>query len=297
MVVHYRKKIKNSYVLIIVALLLIYYSVICIWPLVFNIIMSMYKTDLMTSWKFVGAKNYLNFFKDPINIKASINNIIYMAILVSIGIGTSLIIAALIHRVSSRIVQRIYIAMFFAPVITSLVAVSLIWRLLYFPNIGIFAKVISAVLHVKPPTFLADPQTALISIIIMDIWKDTGLRTVIFHTAMDEIPQSIYDSANIDGASEVSFFFRITIPMISPHIVFLAAIYSINSLTYVFRPVFIMSGYPPGGPAHSTQVLVVRMYQVAFRNLEFGKAAVIAMVIFILLFGLVLLEIKSFQRR
>ena len=257
--------------------------------------MSLSKTDLMTGWTFVWFKNYLSIFKDPIFLKAFLHNIYYLVVMVSVGIGSSLIIATLIHR-TSGFAKRAYIAMFFVPVVTSLVAVSLIWKLLYYPNVGIFAKIISNVLNLSPPLFLADPKTALISIIFMDIWKDTGLRTVILHAGMEEIPESIYDASRIDGASAISHFFKITIPLLRPQIIFLSAVYSINAMR-VFTQIYMMTGNPPGGPAHSTQVLVIRMYQEAFYATKFGKGAAIAMIVFILLFGLVILEVKSFQQK
>ena len=257
--------------------------------------MSLSKTDLMTGWTFVWFKNYLSIFKDPIFLKALLHNMYYLVVMVSVGIGSSLIIATLIHR-TSGFAKRAYIAMFFVPVVTSLVAVSLVWKLLYYPNVGIFAKIISNVLHLSPPLFLADPKTALISIIFMDIWKDTGLRTVILHAGMEEIPESIYDASRIDGASAISHFFKITIPLLRPQIIFLAAVYSINAMR-VFTQIYMMTGNPPGGPAHSTQVLVIRMYQEAFYATKFGKGAAIAMIVFILLFGLVILEVKSFQQK
>jgi multiple sugar transport system permease protein len=257
--------------------------------------MSLSKTDLMTGWKFVGFKNYISIFKDPIFLKALTNNIVYLLVMVPVGIFTSLIIAALLYRVKG-VAKKIYIGMIFAPVVTSIVAVSLIWKLLYFPNVGMFAQIISKGFHLTPPLFLDDPKTALFWIIVMDIWRDTGLRTVILHAGMEEIPMSIYEASQIDGIQPVTQFFKITIPLLRPQIIFLVAVYSINAIR-VFSQVYMMTGNPPGGPAHSTQVLVLRMYQEAFYNTKFGTGAAIAMIVFILLFGLVLLEIKSFQQK
>ncbi|MBC7333526.1 MAG: sugar ABC transporter permease [Actinobacteria bacterium] len=290
-----RRSQVSSFIIVVSIIILTYYVFISVWPLVFNIYMSLSKTDLMTGWKIIWFRNYISIFKDSIFLKALKNNIIYLLVMVPLGIFTSLIIAALLYKVKG-FTKKIYIGMIFSPVVTSMVAISLIWKLLYFPNGGIFAQIISKVFHITPPLFLDDPKTALICIIIMDIWRDTGLRTVILHAGMEEIPQSIYEASQIDGISPVTQFFRITIPLLRPQITFLAAIYSINAIR-VFSQVYMMTGNPPGGPAHSTQVLVLRMYQEAFYSTRFGTGAAIAMVIFILLFGLVLLEIKSFQQK
>jgi len=263
--------------------------------MLFNFYMSFIKTDLMSTWKFVGLKNYLIVFKDPIFLKALVNNLIYILVLVTVGIGSSLIISVMIYR-TSGILKKIYIFMFFAPVVTSMVAASLIWKLLYYPNVGIFAKIIYAIFHINPPLFLADPKIALLSIIFMDIWKDTGLRVVVLHAGMEDIPEHIYDASKVDGASAFTTFFKITLPLLRPQIIFLVAIYSINALR-VFTQVYMMTGNPPGGPGNSTQVLVLKMYQEAFYATKFGNGAVIAMIVFILLLGLVILELKSFSQK
>lgn len=290
-----KRSTVSSFILVVSIFILSYYIFISVWPILFNVYMSLSKTDLMTGWTFVGFKNYISLFKDPVFLKALVNNFIYLVVMVSVGIGTSLISAALIHR-TSGFAKKAYLALFFLPVVTSLVAVSLIWKLLYYPNVGVFASIISTVFQLNPPLFLASPKTALISIIFMDIWKDTGLRTVILHAGMEEIPESIYDASKIDGASNLIHFFKITIPLLRPQIIFLAAVYSINALR-VFTPIYMMTGNPPGGPAHSTQVLVMRMYQEAFYSTHFGKGAAIAMIVFVLLFALVILELKSFQQK
>jgi len=284
----------NSYILIVSLFVLAYYLIITIGPLIYNVIMSMSKTDLMSEWKFVGFKNYELNFKNEIFLKALTHNFIYILILVPVGISTSLVIAFLIYN-TSGIAKKIYLFMFFAPVVTSLIAVAVIWKLLYYPNVGLFAKIIQGFFHVDSPLFLQDPKIALLCIIIMDIWKDTGLRVVVLHAGMEEIPQSIFDSARIDGASNIKTFFKIIIPSLRHQIIFLAAIYSINALR-VFGQVYMMTGNPAGGPVHSTQVLVVRMYQEAFLYTKFGRGAAISMVVFAMLIGLVLIEIKSFDK-
>lgn len=289
-----RKSKINNYILIVSLLIFAYYIIMTIGPIIFNFYMSLTKTDIMSEWTFVGFRNYLANFKDPIFQKALWHNFIYILVLVPVGIGSSLIIAFLIYN-TYGVAKKAYLFMFFTPVVSSLIAVSVIWKLLYYPNVGLFAKIIQGLFHVKAPLFLEDPNIALLCIIVMDIWWHTGLRVVVLHAGMEEIPDSVFDSAKIDGASFFSTFFRIVVPMVRYQIIFLAAIYSINALR-VFPQVYMMTGNPAGGPAHSTQVLVVRMYQEAFLYTKFGKGASISMIIFILLFGLVLLEIKSFSK-
>jgi multiple sugar transport system permease protein len=130
----------------------------------------------------------------------------------------------------------------------------------------------------------------------MDIWKDSGLRTVVFLAGIDEIPDSLYEAAKIEGASEWKQFLSITVPLLRPQIIFLTAIYSINAIR-VYVPIYMMTGNPPGGPANSTKVLALQMYQEAFYGMRFGYGATISMIIFALLVGLVLLEIRAFEQK
>jgi ABC-type sugar transport system permease subunit len=285
----------NKYKLTLSSIIIVYYAAITAWPILYNIYLSFTKSNLLEGSKFVGFKNYVFLINDPVFWVSLWHNIFYILIMVPAGIFISLIVAALIYK-TYGVVKKIYTALFFAPVVTSMVAVSLLWSLLYFPKIGFFSVVLTKLFNLPPQLFLADPKIALLCIIIMDIWKDTGLRAVILLAGMGEIPDSLYEASKIDGASQLSQFFKITIPLLRPQILFLAAIYSINALR-VFAPIYMMTGNPPGGPANSTKTLAIQMYQEAFRSLRFGYGAVISLVIFILLFGIVLVEIRSFQQQ
>lgn len=292
-----RKLNLNPYVLIVVAVILVYYILVCVWPFVFNVYLTFRKTDLLTEDKFVGFNNYRFLFRDPIFWRSLRNNIYYLATMVSIGILTSLFFAWLISQTVGTI-RKIYTAMYFIPVVTSMVAVSLVWQLLYFPKIGLFALLFSRIFGLDPNTltFLHNPATALFCIIAMDIWKDSGLRIAVFLAGIDEIPDSLYEAARIEGASAWKQFLSITIPLLRPQIIFLAAIYSINAVR-VYVPIYMMTGNPPGGPANSTKVLAIQMYQEAFYGMRFGYGATVAMIIFILLMGLVVLEIRAFEQK
>lgn len=291
------KKTINLFVVVVALSVLIYYTLIGVWPFLFNIYLTFRKTDMITENKFIGFRNYVFMVGDPIFWKSLGHNFYYLGVMVSLGIITSLVIAALIYR-TTGIMRKAYTAMFFAPVVTSMVAIALVWTLLYYPKIGVFARALSTLFGINPNrlTFLQNTSTALLCIIIMDVWRDTGIRTVIFLAGMDEIPDSLYESARIDGASQLRQFFRITIPLLTPQLIFIAAIYSINAIR-VYVQIYMMTGSPPGGPANSTMVLTLHMYLSAFYGLRFGYGATISLVMFVILFGLVLLEIKAFQQK
>jgi ABC-type sugar transport system permease subunit len=292
-----KKKPLNTFILVVAFTVLVYYTLVGVWPFLFNIYLSFRKTDLITVNKFIGLKNYKFMIHDPIFWKSLWHNFYYLGVMVSLGIVTSLFFAALIYR-TTGVMRKVYTAMFFTPVVTSMVAVSLVWTLLYFPKVGLFAQVISGLFGIDRNrlTFLDSTTTALLCIMIMDVWRDTGIRTVIFLAGMDEIPDSLFESSRIDGASQLKQFFRITLPLLSPQLIFIAAIYSINALR-VYIQIYMMTGSPPGGPANSTMVLTLHMYLSAFYGNRFGYGSTLSMVMFVILFGLVLLEIRAFQQR
>ena len=292
-----RMRPLNPFVLVVALSVLIYYTLVGAWPFIYNIWLTFRKTDMITEDKFIGLRNYKYLIGDPVFWKSLWHNFYYLGVMVSVGIITSLVIAALIYRTRGAM-RKVYTAMFFAPVVTSMVAIALVWTLLYFPKIGVFARVLSGLFGISTErlTFLQSTTTALLCIMIMDIWRDTGIRTVIFLAGMDEIPDSLYESARIEGASNLRQFFRITIPLLTPQLIFIAAIYSINAIR-VYIPVYMMTGSPPGGPANSTMVLTLFMYLSAFYGMRFGYGSATAMVMFVILFGLVLLEIKAFQQK
>ena len=292
-----QRKPLSSFILVVALVILAYYTLVGIWPFAYNIWLTFRKTDLLTENKWIGVSNYAYMFTDPIFWKSLWHNIYYLIVTVAVGTVTSLIFAALIYR-TKGVARKIYTAMFFAPVVTSMVAVSLVWTLLYFPKIGLFAQVISGLFGVSRDklVFLQGTKTALLCIMVMDIWRDTGIRTVIFLAGMDEIPDSLYETARIDGASQLGQFFRITIPLLTPQLAFIAAVYSINAIR-VYIPIYMMTGSPPGGPANSTMVLTLHMYLSAFYGQRFGYGAAISMIMFVILFGLVLAEIRAFQQR
>ncbi|MHC4322579.1 MAG: carbohydrate ABC transporter permease, partial [Planctomycetota bacterium] len=245
------QKRTNSYIISLGYLLLIYFTLIGLGPILFNVLFSFVKTDLMTKFKFAGLSNYRYLINDTIFWKSLWHNIFYLIVLVPTGLVTSLVLAALIYQ-TTGVAKKIYTAMYFTPVVTSIVAVSLVWKLLYFPKVGVFAVLISKIFGISPPLLIDDPKIALLCIILMDVWWHTGLRTVVLLAGMEEIPEELYDAARIDGASPISQFFRITIPLVRPQILFLIAIYSINALSRTFRQIYMISGSPPGGPSHST---------------------------------------------
>jgi len=288
------KKIFNSkYVIIVSTLIIVYFGIVAVYPLIFNIVTSFKKTNFLTEDKFVGLYNYKTMINDDVFWIALRNNFIYLASIIIVGLFLSLIIANLIYYSGERL-RKFFTAIYFLPVVTSLIAVSMVWTMIYLPNIGILSSLLYKWFNIGPLTFLSDPKLSLGSIILMDIWRTLGFNIVIIVAGINEIPSTIFDAAEIDGVNPISRFFKIILPLIRPQIVFLIAIRSITS-TLVFEQIYMMSTPVLGAPSNSTWTLVSYMFNVSFKDFRFGYGTTIAFFVTIILLGMVIGQLKAFQ--
>ncbi len=289
------KKLRiNSFATTVSIVVLIYFLIVTVWPFVYSLYLSFFSTDLITKQEFIGFKNYEKVFTNPVFRQIITNNIIYLAVTVFGAIIIALILAYNIHKLSGW-VKKLFLGIYFLPTITSLVATAAIWRQLYFPHTGFLAQLWNFILPIEAPVFLRDQKTALFSIMVMFVWRVVGMKMIILHTALDEIPDSIIDSAKIDGAYGWQYITKIMIPHIRPQLIFLFAISSIGAIR-TFTEVYLLSD-PVGGPNHSTEVLAVKYLEEAFEALRFGRASVYAIVMIFLLLGLVYIIYRSYQEK
>ena len=176
----------------------------------------------------------------------------------------------------------------FIPVITSMVAVSLIWSMLYEDNGGLLNTLLGYV-GLPPVHWLTDTNMAMISIAIMSIWKGLGYNMTIFLAGLQGVPHDLYEAATIDGANSVQKFFKITVPMIGPTTYFVTLMSLIGSLQ-VFDQVYIMTN---GGPVNATKTVAMYLYQYGFQFYKMGYACAAAYVLFILVFIVSLIQNRS----
>lgn len=236
---------------------------------------------------FVGLQNYLNLFKDDYFKVSAMNNLIYTAVTVPAIIVFSILLAvALNSRLPGKAVFK---TVFFFPSITSMVAVGIIWTMIFSPSRGPLNQFLTLIGIENPPQWLLSTQYALFSVMIVAIWKQTGYYMVIVLAGLQSIPRQLYESAEIDGAGSVRQFFNITLPMLSPTI-FLITILNLISSFQVFDLVSIMTD---GGPGRSTNVLVYRIYQEGFKYLNYGYASAMAYFLFLVILVITLIQFKG----
>jgi multiple sugar transport system permease protein len=253
-----------------------------ILPIIAALYYSFTDYDLMSAPHAAGWKNYLRLPDDARYSKAVFNSLYFAVGTVPAGVLTSLLLATLINRS----VRGIYAfrAMFYLPVVSSFVAVSLIWLWMYEPQFGLLNEILEGI-GLPRLKWMRSPGTAMLSIIILSVWKNMGLNMVIYLAGMQGIPPHLYEAADIDGAGRVSKFFRVTMPLLAPTTFFVVIVYFIGALQ-MFTQVWVMTLNPDsdaGGPVDSTVTVVVLIYLNAFAYLKMGYSAAMSFVLFLII--------------
>ena len=273
----------------------IFIGVFVIVPIVGALYYSFNNYDLLTAPEWAGIKNYRLVASEPRFIPAMRNTLMFAVGTVPAGVITSLLLAMLVNRA----IRGIYFfrAMFYMPVVSSFVTVSLIWLWMYEPQFGL-ANAALRFMGLPASKWLTGPETALLAIILMSVWKNMGLNMVIYLAGLQGIPPHLYEAAEIDGAGRLSQMFRITIPLLAPTTYFVVIVYFIGALQ-MFVQVFIMACQDAtagcGGPVDSTVTIVLLIYEEAFTNLRMGFAAALSFLLFVVIGIITLINTKLLE--
>ncbi|WP_239253780.1 carbohydrate ABC transporter permease [Listeria ilorinensis] len=284
---------KTPYFFIAPALtLLLLFSLL---PIFLAIFMSFTDMDLLgladySNISFIGFENYVNLFKDPQFLQALGNTAFYVIIGVPLVIVCSLGIALLINFSDARIF-RFFRLIFYAPSITNVVAVSVVWLYLYNPSFGLLNYILSF-FDLGPVPWLQDPTMAKISLIILALWRAIGVNMLIFLAALQGIPKEYYEAAAIDGANKWNRLINITIPSLR-FATFFVMITTLIAWLQFFEEPFIMT---QGGPVGSTTSAALFIYQNGFQLNKFGYASAGSIVLFIIIITITIIQFKFQQR-
>jgi multiple sugar transport system permease protein len=254
-------------------------------PIVAAFVLSFMEYDVISPMKFIGLKNYIEMFHDPIVAETLRNTVVYTVITVPVGMALSLILAlALDQNIAGR---RIFRAVYFLPSITSMVAVAVVWQWIYNPEFGLLNYLLS-LFGIDGPSWLSSSKTSLLSIAIVGIWKGMGYNMLLFLAGLQGISTSYYEAAKLDGANAFQEFFYVTFPMLRPTTFFIFIMSIIGSFQ-VFDSVMLMTG---GEPGRSSSVLVHYLYQNAFEYFRMGYACAIAYLLFFIVVTLTLINLR-----
>ncbi len=253
-------------------------------------VLAFYDYDLLLGASWAGLENFREMFTvDRVFRAALFNTVYFTAVSVPLSVVLGLATAILVNQALRGVV--IFRSIFLLPYVTVTVALSLVWKWLYLPDIGLINSVLGAV-GIDGPAWLTSQTWAMPALILMSVWKGFGYNMVIFLAGLQGIPDHLYDAAKVDGATAWRRFLNVTLPLLSPTTFFVVVISVISSFQ-VFDQALIMTN---GGPGTATTTLVLYIYQKGFQSFDMGYAAAVALVLFAVIFVFTVVQFL-FQRR
>jgi len=282
---HHQTETLSGWLFILPSLL--GFFILIIGPILFSLVISFTNWNFLEGMKgiqFIGFDNFIKMWGDRWFTDSMKNNLVYALITVPATMIISLLTAIGLNRgVFFKSGIRL---MIFMPYISSIVAISIVWGVLYNPSQGPINAFLYSIGISDPPRWLASTDWALPAIIIMSIWAAIGYNMVIYLAGLQSIPRTLYEAAKIDGAGAFRSFQHITVPMLSPTTFFVLVTNIIYSFQ-VFAAIFIMT---QGGPGTSTSVVTYYIYQVGFSFYDMGYASAMAWILFLIIFLITVIQ-------
>lgn len=259
-------------------------------PILASLAISLTDWDLLTAPSFVGLDNFARLLSDRRFASALRNTVFFVVVSVPIGMTIALVLAVALNRAIAGI--SLIRTMYFLPLVTSAIAVGLVWAWIYSPTNGLLNQVL-ALFGLPSQKWISDPFWAMPAIVAMSVWQGLAASTIIFLAGMQAIPMSLYDAAHVDGAGAWQRFRYVTLPLLTPSLFFTGILSLIGSFQ-VFDQVFVLSR--PGQPTTATITLVYFIYENGFRNFRMGYASAASWVLFLIVATLTAFYFRS-QRR
>lgn len=277
-------------------------------PIVMSFVISFYKWTILGTGDFIGLENYRILMTDEKFWQSLGNSVWLVAFVVPASIVLPLFFAVLLNQIKA--LKSLFRIVYFMPFVTSLVAVSIVWKIIFNEQTGLantflgwigispqgwlseargIFEIFFSSIGIAIPKWMAGPSQALFAIIIMTIWKGLGYNTIIYLAGLQNIAKEYYEAAEIDGAGKMKQFWRITVPLVSPTTFYVLMMTTIVSFQ-AFAQVYLMTD--KGGPSGSTNLIVYYIYQKGFDAQEMGYASAVALVLFVIVLGLTLVQKK-----
>ena len=241
--------------------------------------------------RFIALQNYSDLLRYPLFWKALLNTLYYAGVGGPLTVVVALAMALLVNAKTAKW-KPLFRTIYFAPVVTTIVGVAVVWKYLSHPRFGLLNRFLG-LLHIPAIDWLGDPRFAMPAIILLSVWKNFGYNMMIFVAALQSIPEELYEAARIDGASAVQQFRHVTLPMLGPTFVFVGIITAIGFLQLFPEP-YVMTG---GGPVNATLSVVMLMYEQGFKFWRMGYAAAVAFLLFLVIGFATLIQLKVQKAR
>lgn len=289
-----REQGRTAWVFVLPALAL--FGVFFIIPVLGGFVLSLTDFDIYAIGapgvaRFIGAQNYERILANPMFWQALRNTMVYVVLGTPLSVIVSLAAALLLNAKGVRL-RGLFRTIYFVPVVTTLVAVAIVWRYIYHPHYGLLNYALGAV-GIKPIDWLGDPHWAMPAIILMAVWKNFGYNMLIFVAGLQTIPEDLYEAAAMDGASWWWRFVHVTLPGLAPVFLFVSVTTMIGQFQLFSEP-YVMT---QGGPLRSTTSLVLLMYEEGFRWWRLGMASALAFTLLIITLFFTLIQMRLQKER
>lgn len=281
---------NNRFVFSVLFPIFILIAVFLIAPLIYGLGISFFNYNPLRQINpFIGFSNYAKLFQDEVFIKSTVNTLFFVFITVTLNIVLTLILAQLITVLSRNSVRSLFRMVFFLPCVAPMVAASTVWQgRIYSTRHGIINTILSS-FGIPPVSFLGDADLVMYSLILFTIWVDFGYNTILFSAGLDSIPTEFSEAGKIDGAGPVKRFIYITFPLLGRTFVFVTMM-TIISHFQMFVQFMVLA--QRGGPNNASSVLTLYVYKLAFINKDMGYASAVALVLFLIIMLVTLMQRK-----
>jgi len=264
---------------------MVHFILFVAFPVGFSIVLTFHKWNIISPMEYTGLNNYIRLFNDKTFLKSMGNTLIFLVIHIPLQIIVALFLAEILNqRIKLRGAFR---GAFFLPVIVSGVVVTILWQQLYGFDSGLLNRLLTGI-GLGKIGWLTDPDIAMASIAVMATWKNVGLYIILFLVGLQTVPVQYYEAADLEGATHLQKFFKITLPMINPTIFMVVILSTIGGFSLFIEP-YVMTG---GGPLNSTISAVLYIYKQGFFYYHMGYAATLG-----LFFALIILAVVMIQKK
>ena len=276
---------KNILPYLLVSPYLIHFVLFVAFPVGFSIVLTFHNWNIISPMEYTGLNNYVRLVNDKTFLKSMGNTLIFLIIHIPLQIIFALFLAEILNQKIK--LRGLFRGAFFLPVIVSGVVVTILWQQLYGYDTGLLNRILIAI-GLGKIGWLTDPDIAMASIAVMATWKNVGLYIVLFLVGLQTVPTQYYEAADMEGATHLQKFFKITLPMINPTIFMVVILSTIGGFSLFIEP-YIMTG---GSPLNSTISAVLYIYKQGFFYYHMGYAATLG-----LFFALIILAVIVIQKK
>jgi len=268
---------------------IIHFFVFIAFPVIFSIVLTFHKWNIISPMEYSGFANYIRLFQDTLFLKSILNTLIFLIIHIPLQIVVALFLAEVLNQKIH--LRGFFRAAFFLPVVVSGVVVTILWQQLYGFDSGLLNKILIT-LGFGKVGWLIDPKIAMPSIAIMATWKNVGLYIVLFLVGLQTVPKHYYEAADLEGATHRQKFFKITLPMINPTIFLVVILSTVGGFSLFIEP-YILTG---GGPLNSTLSAVLYIYKQGFFYYRMGYSATLGLFFALIILSVVIIQKKFIER-